>query len=333
MLVACPPVRKLVIARDDAGQRLDRFLRKVLADEPLSRIFKRIRKGDVRVNGAKGRPNLRLSAGDEVEIRVAEGAGKQARSAPAGPLPVHPSLVVLYRDEHVMAIDKPPFVLVQKGEGGDEPTLDEVVARELSRGDSLTFSPALAHRLDRDTSGVLLLGLTAQGLRGLTEAFRRREVDKRYLALVAGRPEADEFVVDLPLRRDEGDRRRRERVAVSHAADALTARTEFKVLEREPRRGFALLEARPLTGRTHQIRVHLRAAKLPIVGDPTYGDPAKNRAWRAEPGIRRQFLHAARVELAHPVTGVRLVVESPLPEDLARTLRWAGLADPKRAGR
>jgi 23S rRNA pseudouridine955/2504/2580 synthase len=320
-------VRKLGIARDDAGQRLDRFLRKVLPDQPLARIFKLLRKGDVRVNGKKAKQDLRLSEGDEVEIRAPDLASSQAPER--RPTNAGEALAVLHRDEHVLAIDKPPFLLVQKGEEGDEPTLDEMVAHQFGRGDSLTFRPGLAHRLDRGTSGIVLLGLSAQGLRGLTEAFRRRDVDKRYLALVAGRPEKDEFVVDLPLRREEADRRKKERVAVSHAPGALSAKTQFRVLARNARRGLALIEAKPLTGRTHQIRVHLRAVRLPIVGDPTYGDPAKNPAWRAECGLKRQFLHAWRVDLAHPVaSGVRVVVESPLPEDLARALRHADLADP-----
>jgi 23S rRNA pseudouridine955/2504/2580 synthase len=319
-------VRKLVIAEDDAGQRLDRFLRKVLADQALSGVFKSIRTGRIRVNGRKGRPDLRLVAGDEVEIRLPDAATagvdrpRPRRRAPGA------ELVVLHRDEHVLAVDKPPFLLVQQGEKADEPTLDAIVAEQFGRGDSLTFTPSLAHRLDRGTSGVVLLGLTAAGLRGLTEAFRRREVDKRYWALVAGEPPRDEFVVDLPLRRDATDDRRGKKVSVSHGPDAQSALTEFTVLARS--RGFSLMEARPKTGRTHQIRAHLRAVKLPIVGDPTYGDPAKNRAWRVEPGLKRQFLHAKRVELTHPVErGRRIVVESPLPDDLARTLRFAGLPD------
>jgi 23S rRNA pseudouridine955/2504/2580 synthase len=321
-------VRKLVIAKDDAGQRLDRFLRKVLADEPLSRIFKSVRTGRVRVNGGKAKPEQRLAAGDEVEIRLPDVEATRTNAKPRAKRSSGAALDVLYRDEHVLAVDKPPFLLVQQGERADEPTLDAIVADQFGRGDSLTFTPSLAHRLDRGTSGVVLLGLTAEGLRGLTEAFRRREVDKRYWALVLGAPTADEFVVDLPLRRDAADDRRGKKVIVSHGPDALSALTEFTVLARDPRGGFALIEARPKTGRTHQIRVHLRAAKLPIVGDPTYGDPARNRAWKTALGLRRQFLHARRVEFAHPVDRARrIVVESPLPPDLSRFLRWAGLAD------
>lgn len=324
-------MRKLVIGRDDAGQRLDRFLRKALQDEALASIFKLVRTGRVRVNGKRAKPDLRLVVGDELELRVADGAAKprpRAARAPSRPL------VVLYRDDHVAAVDKPPFLLVQRGEGGDEPTLDEIAVAQFGRGDSLTFAPSLAHRLDRGTSGIVLLGLSAEGLRGLTEAFRRRAVEKTYLALVAGRPEQDEFVVDLPLRRERKDTRNGAKVSVSHAPDALSAETAFRVVSRDARRGLALVEAHPRTGRTHQIRAHLRAAKLPIVGDPVYGVPSANRDWAREPGIRRQFLHAWRVTFEHPVErGRRVTVESPLPEDLRRTLRWAGLAEPGPAHR
>lgn len=325
-------MRKLVIGRDDAGQRLDRFLRKALADEALGSIFKLVRTGRVRVNGRRAKPDLRLAAGDELELRFADGASAapRARPARAGAAP----LAVLYRDDHLAAVDKPPFLLVQRGEGGDEPTLDEIAVAQFGRGDALTFAPSLAHRLDRGTSGIVLLGLSAQGLRGLTEAFRRRDVSKTYLALVAGRPETDEFVVDLPLRRERKDARRGAKVAVSGAPDALSAETAFRVVARDARRGLALVEAHPRTGRTHQIRAHLRAAKLPIVGDPVYGVPSQNRDWAREPGIRRQFLHAWRVEFDHPVEkGRRVTVESPLPEDLVRTLRWAGLSHPAAARR
>jgi 23S rRNA pseudouridine955/2504/2580 synthase len=324
-------VRKIVIGRDDAGQRLDRFLRKVLADEALGSIFKLVRTGGVRVNGRRAKPDLRLAAGDELELRVAgAAAAPRARAARSGARP----LDVLYRDEHVAAVDKPPFLLVQKGEGGGEPTLDEIAVAQFGRGDALTFAPSLAHRLDRGTSGIVLLGLSAEGLRGLTEAFRRREVAKTYLALVSGRPEQDEFVVDLPLRRERKDTRNGAKVSVSHAPDALTAETAFRVVARDARRGLALVEARPRTGRTHQIRAHLRAAKLPIVGDPVYGVPSLNRAWAREPGIRRQFLHAWRVEFDHPVEKTkRVTVESPLAEDLVRALRWAGLSHPAASRR
>ena len=367
-----------MIRRDDAGQRLDRFLRKLLPGSPLGNIFKLLRKGVVRVNDRRAEGDLRLAEGDRVSLRMSDAAldefapsaefralrragtdvpGPGAPSAPsapraqnapgaprtpvrserptpAAPAPVRsrrlrmPELSILHRDEHVLAVDKPPFVLVQPGEdaGQGEPTLDAMVLDVVGRGDALTFHPSLAHRLDRGTSGIVLFGMSAAGLRGLTEMFRKREVGKHYLALVAGNPEKDEFTVDLPLARDLSDDTRGAKVKVSRGAGAQEAVTDFEVLGRNAKLGFALLEARPRTGRTHQIRAHLRAVRLPIVGDPTYGDPRRNPDWAKQPGLRRQFLHAWRVRLPHPVdAGRTLEIEAPLPDDLRRALAWAGL--------
>ena len=326
-------VATLTIGRDDAGQRLDRFVRKLLPSATLGHVFKLIRKGRVRVNGRKGRPDARLAEGDEVELRVADdgvtelSAGRHSRrSAPAARS--RDALRVLHRDEHVLAVDKPPMLLVQPGDDPREPSLDQMVLDLVGEGDALTFRPSLAHRIDRNTSGIVLFGLSAPGLRGLTEAFRERRVTKRYLALVFGAPEEDRFEIDLPLARDPSDERRGKRMKVSRGADAQAALTEVDVLARRPDGALTLLEARPRTGRTHQIRAHLRAVRLPIVGDPTYGDPRRNPELKSDPGIWRQFLHAWRIELQHPVDDALLRIESPLPEDLARTLRWAGLELP-----
>ena len=334
-------MRTLEIGRDDAGQRTDRFLRKVLAGTALGNVFALLRKGVVRVNGKKAKGDLRLAEGDVVTIRLAEdtvdalegrprgnrAAGVTGQAAPSQG--AAPMIHILFRDEHVLAVDKPPFLLVQPGDSPGEASLDAMVLAHVGSGTSHTFHPALAHRLDRGTSGIVLFGLSAPGLRGLTAAFRARTVDKRYLALVLGDPPKDEFTVNLPLARDPSDETRGARVKVSRAPDAQSAETDFLVLGRSDDRKYTLIEARPKTGRTHQIRAHLRAEKLPIVGDPTYGVPDRNEEWAKKPGIRRQFLHAWRVSLAHPVGGLPAIrVESPLPPDLLRALRFAGIAAP-----
>ncbi|MCE9638225.1 MAG: RluA family pseudouridine synthase [Planctomycetes bacterium] len=335
-------MREVTIRRDDAGQRLDRFLRKLLPASALGNLFKILRKGLVRVNGRRADGELRLAEGDKVEIRIADDALRGLREGgalgefgqkvterrePSAFPPNTPKLKVLFRDEHVLAVDKPPFVLVQPGEGGDDATLDQQVLAFIGPGESLTFHPGLAHRLDRGTSGIVLFGLSAEGLRGLTEAFRHRKVEKRYVALVWGNPEKDEFTVDLPLARDPSDESRGKRVKVSRGADAQEAETHFTVLGRNTDWGLALIEARPKTGRTHQIRAHLRAVGLPIVGDPTYGDPRKEREKTGSGRLRRQFLHAWSIRLAHPAgLDAEIRVRSPAPEDLRRTLAWAGLS-------
>ena len=321
----------LRIGRDDAGQRVDRFLRKALPRSSLGNLFRMLRKGVVRVDGRRVEGDRRLAEGEVVEIRVAEEslralepAGTAATAGPRRPAADASRVRVLHRDEDVLAVDKPPHLLVQPGDGDSGPTLQDQVLALVGRGDARTFVPSLAHRLDRDTSGVVLFGLSARGLRGLTEAFRARKVEKRYLALVAGSPPEDRFTVDLPLARDLSDDTRGARMKVSRSEDARSAVTDFAVLARDDERGFALIEARPRTGRTHQIRAHLRAAGFPIVGDPKYGDPRRDPRWRAMTGLRRQFLHAWRVAFAHPAAPERRVeVESALPPDLRRALARA----------
>lgn len=317
------------IHRDDADQRLDRFLRKLLPSATLGGIMKLIRKGRVRVDGRRARPDQRLTEGQSVEIRLADGRLDELRedrgsrrSAPVAHS--REALTILYEDDHVLAMDKPPFLVVQKGGSETEPTLEELVLESRPPSRSLTFRPALAHRLDRGTSGVVLLGLSAAGLRGLTEAFRERRVRKVYLALTTGEATEDEFDVEAPLSTDLRDDRRGKRTRISHGPDAQTARTHFRVLARGG--GRTLVEAHPVTGRTHQIRAHLRHVGLPIVGDPVYGDPADRETAKRQAGLWRTFLHARSIALEHPVlTGHRLRVVSPVPEDLIRVLRWSGL--------
>ncbi len=323
------PVLEITIGRDDAGQRLDRFLRKFLPSATLGHVFKLIRTGKVKVNGRKSRPEAWLEEGDELVVgvpdeRLAELSRPRRGSRSAPESRSREALRVLHRDAHVLAVDKPPFLLVQPGEKPDEPTLEDLVRDLVGPVDALTFRPSLAHRLDRGTSGVVLFGVSAEGLRGLTGLFRRREIDKRYLALVAGDPAEDAFVVDAPLLRADDAERGAPRMRVSSASGSLSAETEVEVRGRA--RGFALVEARPRTGRTHQVRVHLRSRGLPIVGDPVYGDPAVNRAARAEAGLWRPFLHAASLRFRHPVVKAgELEIASPLPDDLSRALAWAGI--------
>ncbi len=323
------------IGRDDAGQRLDRFLRKLLPSATLGHVFKLLRTGKARVNGRKSGPDQRLADGDVVELRLsgpqleslrARRAG--ARSAPEARS--REALVVLHRDDDVLAVDKPPMLLSQSGDNPDEPTLERLVAELAPAGGAHTFRASIAHRLDRGTSGLVLAGRSAPGLRGLTEAFRARTVTKHYLALVVGAPQHEEFVVDAPLLRESAAGRRGAHVRVSRGSGAKSATTEFRVRACSADGAFSLVAARPHTGRTHQIRAHLRHAKLPIVGDPVYGDRGTNGRFRDRAGLWRQFLHAWRIELDHPTrSGEQLRVTSPLPPDLLRTLSEAEVMLPE----
>jgi 23S rRNA pseudouridine955/2504/2580 synthase len=312
----------LEIGPDDAGQRVDRFLRKYLPRATLSLVFKLLRTKQVLVNGRKARPEDRLAEGDVVTHFL----GDRTRDLRSGPAErkgtASPALEILHRDADVLAVNKPARLLVHEGDAGDEPTLIDAVLRAFPGRRGHTFRPALAHRLDRDTSGVVLVGLTAPGLRGLEEALRRRKVRKTYLALVVGVPGPPEGVIDAPLRRQDVPKGDRPKVFVGGARDP-EAVTEYRVVGEGA--GLALVEAFPRTGRTHQIRVHLAHIGHPVLGDRTYGDRRRNAEARTRHGLWRQFLHASRVELEHPVTGKRLVVEAPLPEELLRVLAATGV--------
>jgi RluA family pseudouridine synthase len=224
---------------------------------------------------------------------------------------------ILFEDEHLVAVDKPPGRLVIPGRGAPERTLQEELAERLGR-------LWVVHRLDRGTSGVLLFARTAQAHRALNLAFDRREVEKRYVALVRGEP-PDEARIEVALAPARRGRMRPGRAGDPNAKDAATA---VRVLERFPARealalpALALVEALPETGRTHQIRVHLAFAGTPLAVDPDYGEAAPLAAG-AEVLLARTPLHAARLALAHPATGVRLLLEAPMPADMARTIAVA----------
>jgi tRNA pseudouridine32 synthase/23S rRNA pseudouridine746 synthase len=220
---------------------------------------------------------------------------------------------VLHADPHVVAVDKPAGRLVIPGRVGGEPSLREELEAALGR-------LYVVHRLDRGTSGVLLFARTAEAHRALNLAFDRGEPEKAYLALVRGRP-ARAFRVDVPIAPGRKGRMRPGRPGEPGAKEAATS---FRLLEQFPAHGglpdLALVEVRPETGRTHQIRVHLAHAGLPLAVDPDYGDPGPLEAPGGPPLLSRTPLHASRLSVKHPASGAPLVLEAPLPADLAAVL-------------
>lgn len=296
-------VRHVTVSEDFAGQRLDNFLSRELKGVPRGHIYRLLRTGQVRVNGGRCRPARRLEAGDEVRlppVRVAD------RDAPVGPLKRVSSVLeggVLYEDDCLLVVDKPSGLPVHGGSG-----LDGGLIEALRR---LRGEPGLelAHRLDRDTSGCLVIARRRSALRALHAAFREGRVEKRYLALVTGTV-GQPFVSKAPLERfvKRGGERH---VAVS--AEGRRAMTRFAPLA--PGKDCTLVEALPDTGRTHQIRVHAAHAGHPVAGDERYGEKERNRALRAA-GLRRLALHAAGIAFAHPKTGEALAFTAPLPADL-----------------
>jgi 23S rRNA pseudouridine955/2504/2580 synthase len=295
-------VRYIEVAEEEAGQRIDNYLLARLKGVPKSHVYRIVRSGEVRINSKRVEVSQKVVAGDRIRVppvRVAE------RDAPE-PAP-HFKLPVIFEDEHLLAIDKPSGIAVHGGSGVAHGVIESLRAmRPQAR------FLELVHRLDRETSGVLLLAKKRAALTALHEMMRSRDMDKRYLAGVAGRFRNERQRVRLSLAKrvtKEGEKR----VSVSESGQQ--AETVFHLVERSPQ--YSLLEAELLTGRTHQIRVHLAHLGHPVLGDDKYGDFELNKALRKQ-GLKRMFLHAAKLSFAHPATGETLALLSPLPADLER---------------
>ena len=295
-------VRKVRIDADGSGQRVDNFLHRELPGVPRSRVYRLLRRGEVRVNGGRVRADYRLEAGDEVRIPPVrlrpEGAAPSAERAAA--ILEH----VLYEDKHLLVVDKPSGVAVHGGSGISHGVIELLRA---ARPDLRDLS--LAHRLDRETSGCLVIAKKRSALRALHEKFRQGVVEKNYLALVVGDWQLGEQLVDKPLlvtHRKGGERH----VIVS--ADGKPAQTRVRLSRRYD--AYSLVQCSPLTGRTHQIRVHLQDAGFPIAGDERYGDEDANRRLKAL-GLPRLFLHAQSIAFPDE-HGNELHFTAPLPDDL-----------------
>jgi 23S rRNA pseudouridine955/2504/2580 synthase len=296
-----PAVRNVEVTEDEAGQRIDNYLIARLKGVPKSRIYRIIRSGEVRINSGRVEASQKVAAGDRIRIppvRVAE------RGDPE-PAP-HFQMAVLYEDEFLLALDKPAGIAVHGGSGIAHGVIESL--RAIRREARFL---ELVHRLDRETSGVLLVAKKRSALTALHEKLRERDMDKRYLAGVKGRFRNEVQRVKLAL--SEGRTREGEkRVRVSGEGQA--AQTVFRRIARGA--DASLLEAELLTGRTHQIRVHLAHLAHPVLGDGKYGDFELNKRLRKE-GLKRMFLHASRLAFVHPMTGEPLDIASPLPADLA----------------
>ena len=268
-----------------------------------------VRDGKVSVNGAVAmKPAQRLFHGDAVAVELPP----QPDAPPI--LPQELPLTVVYEDAHLLALAKPAGLVVHPTWGHRDGTLLNALLWHARDWD--TAHPRLVHRLDKDTSGILVVTKTRAAHAAIARAFQRRQVTKEYLAVVHGHPPAGHGRIDLPIARDPHDPKRR--ITTDSAGRA--AVTEFEVLSTSNDRAFSLLRCRPTTGRTHQIRVHLFAIGLPIVGDPLYG-PADRSL------LSRQALHAARLTFTHPATSQRLSLSAPLPSDLRTLLTQLGLVD------
>ncbi|MBI5611486.1 MAG: 23S rRNA pseudouridine(955/2504/2580) synthase RluC [Gammaproteobacteria bacterium] len=309
-------VRQVEIDAGHEGQRLDNFLMTALKGVPKTHIYRIVRKGEVRINKGRVKPDYRLKSGDIVRIPPLRTAGAEARarlSAPqAGAGFDWLNDRILYEDEALIAVDKPSGLAVH---GGSGVSLGLIEALRALRPHARFLE--LVHRLDRDTSGCLLIAKKRVALVGLHAQLRDGKFDKRYLALIKGPWRGPAQRVEATLMKKQLSSGERRVHVAAEGGEGKESASRFS-----PRRTFAdaaLVEIRLLTGRTHQARVHAAHLGRPIAGDDKYGDAGFNRQLRAL-GLKRLFLHAASLGFAHPVSGEKLWIEAPLPPELAQLL-------------
>jgi len=307
-----PQAQFVTIGEEEAGQRIDNYLLRICKGVPKSHVYRILRSGEVRVNKGRIDQLYRLVAGDIVRIPPVRIAEKPDNGAPAAEFPI------IFEDAHLLVIDKPAGVAVHGGSGVSFGVIEQLRA---ARPDAKFLE--LVHRLDRETSGLLLLAKKRTALTNLHEQMRDGETDKRYLALASGDWKNKRQHVKAPLHKyTTGDGERR--VAVSE--DGMPSHTVFTLLKKFAE--FALLEAELKTGRTHQIRVHLQSTGFPIAGDDKYGDFALNKALqkRTVP-LRRMFLHAHQITFRHPDSGKIMTLNAPLAPECERFLVSLGQPD------
>jgi 23S rRNA pseudouridine1911/1915/1917 synthase len=290
---------KLRVPEDAAGERVDRYVASLPEVGSRAEAERLLSAGAVLLNGDAPPKSRRLTGGEELAVELPDRPEPRPTAAP-------PSLRIAWEDEHLLVVDKPAGVVVHPAPGHSSGTLVEALRAAGAAGGD-TSRPGIVHRLDRDTSGLLVVARSDEAYGRLQALVRDRALERHYLALVVGRPRSRRGRIEAPIGRDRRDPLRRS-LDTDTPRDAVT---HFELRELLPRH--ALLDVRLETGRTHQIRVHLGAIDLPVAGDPVYGRPH-------ELGLDRQFLHAGRLAFSHPFTGERVEAESPLPGDLAAAL-------------
>ena len=314
-----PQVKTVLVDEDSAGPRLDNFLMRHLKGVPKSHVYRIIRSGEVRVNKGRASADDRVAAGDWVRLppvriseRVAEKADAMAATVASG-APAR-QFSIVFEDDHVLAIDKPAGVAVHGGSGVSFGVIEQL---RMARPQAVFLE--LIHRLDRETSGILLIAKKRSALKLLQNQFRERETGKTYLALVLGRWPASKKVLDKPLHKyllANGERR--VKVVGKDDPDGMSSVTSVRSRPTSTL-AFTLLEVTIKSGRTHQIRVHLASEGHPIAGDDKYGDfDANKKLMRTvdSPALKRMYLHAWRLQFSHPASGERIELSSPLPLEL-----------------
>ncbi len=307
---SAPAVRRERIDESAAGQRIDNYLLRICKGVPKSHVYRILRSGEVRVNGGRIGPTYRLNEGDEVRIPPL----RIAQPERSGPAPAGKPLPVVYEDEALLVVDKPAGKAVHGGSGVSFGVIEQLRSQ---RPDARMLE--LAHRIDRETSGLLIIAKKRAVLKDLHDMMREGRIEKHYLTLVAGRWHNPLQHIKFPLYKyltPEGERR----VRVSE--EGKPSHSIVRLLNHWA--DYSLLDVELKTGRTHQIRVHLAHLGFPLCGDDKYGDFALNKALEAK-GLKRMFLHAARLAFAHPVSGQRIALETALPEELQSFIQALGV--------
>lgn len=337
---SAPQVKTLTIEEDGAGQRLDNYLMRVLKGVPKTHIYRVIRSGEVRINKGRASAETRLSLGDVLRVppvRQSERAQEKQKTMAQGRAPAK-DFPVLYEDDWLIAVNKPAGVAVHGGSGVSFGVIEQL---RMARPQAKFLE--LVHRLDRETSGILLVAKKRSALTHLQDQFRHRETGKTYLALVLGQWPANKKVLDKSLEKylidtgNGGEGERRVRVVGRDHPDGMASLSLVKVrassgplavpgaVGSREGCGYSLLEVTIKTGRTHQIRVHLASEGMPIAGDDKYGDFDVNKALARESSVplKRMFLHAWRLQCTHPSTGEEMELRAVLPPDLSQFLQAA----------
>jgi len=294
--------REYTFIIEEAGPRIDSYVAQNCPELSRSQAQKLISSGDIRVNGEQVKAGLKLNPGDKITVSIPPASSGNL-------LPENIPLKILYEDDDVLVVNKPPGLTVHPAPGHPNHTLVNAI---LSHLPSLTESddtlrPGIVHRLDKDTSGIILVAKNMVAQANLSEQFKSHSILKKYIALVHGHLAPEQGVIEAPIGRDT---RNRKKMAIADEARGRDARTHYQVIKYIGK--YTLLEVTTETGRTHQIRVHLTAIGYPVVGDETYGIKSKI--------LSRQFLHATRIGFSLPSNGQYMEIESPLPEDLEKAL-------------
>ncbi len=308
-----------VVDEDQAGQRLDRFLVGHLPDISRTHVQNLIDEGRVRVGGISKKPSHHLEHGETVTVEI-------PAPEPPGVDPEDIPLDIVYRDKAIAIVNKPAGMIVHPGAGEDRGTLVAALLHHFGGAEKLSsvggpIRPGIVHRIDKGTSGLLIIALTDEAHLKLVDEFRERQVQKTYVALLHGKLNGESGTIELPIARDA---KRRSRMT-ARRREGREARTDWRLKLRFDH--FAFIEADLHTGRTHQIRVHFSALGAPVVGDTVYGAPRQERiGHELLPPLDRNFLHAARLAFEHPITGRPMEFRAPMPVELQEYLKRVGRA-------